>query len=328
MTAVLLRARALLRRRWHAWLVLGIVIGVFAGVAMALAQGAHSSHVAYPRFVHSERAADLVLAGTSDFPAVGAVDLNKVEVLPGVADEARGFAPVPFSARADGGRLLGVGDVLPVASVDGRLGLSIERWRLLSGRRADPNRTDEAVASFELASRLKLRVGSVMQFHLYDRKSFPSVEASLLTKDWPARLDALRRDLRADVNDPANGPVVQMKIVGIEASPLEFPPQTTDLAPVLHLTRAFASTYASEVVGSDVSYLRLVPGTNVRAFQLDVERLAGDEPVSFISALANHQPKVQRSIRVESLVLALLAALVAFAGVVAAAQALTRQTFI
>jgi hypothetical protein len=49
--------------------------------------------------------------------------------------------------------------------------------------------------------------------------------------------------------------------------------------------------------------------------------------VSFISTLANHQPKVQRSIRVESFVLVLLAILVAFAGAVASAQALTRQTY-
>jgi hypothetical protein len=46
-----------------------------------------------------------------------------------------------------------------------------------------------------------------------------------------------------------------------------------------------------------------------------------------VSALANHQPKVQRSIRVESFVLLLLAALIAFAGAVAIAQALTRQTY-
>src|SRR2546423_8784759 len=245
MTAVLLRARALLRRRWHAWVALGIVIGVFAGIAMALAQGAHSSQVAYPRFVRSERAADLVLAGRSDFSAVGSVDVDKVELLPGVADEARGFAAVPMSAGADGGRLLGVGDILPVASVDGRLGLAIERWKMLEGRRADPKRTDEAVASFELASRLKLRVGSVLQFHFFDKKTFSTVEASLLTKDWPARLDAVRRDMRTDVTDPANGPVVQTRIVGIEASPLEFPPITTDLAPALHLTPAFARTYGS-----------------------------------------------------------------------------------
>ncbi len=327
MTAVLLRARALLRRRWHAWAALGVVIGIFGGVAMALAQGAHRTHVAYPRFVAFERAADLVLAGKSNFSLVGAIDLDKVEAMPGVVEAARAFAGLPFSARADGGRVLGAGDVLPVASTEERLGNTIERWKMLSGRRADPTRTDEAVASFELAERLHLHIGSVLQFHFYDAELFPSVSAALL-KEWPARLEAIRRDMNANVTDPANGPVLQTRIVGIEASPLEFPPLVTELAPVLHLTPAFAKIYAPVIVGSAVSYLRLAPGTDVGAFQLAVERLAPGEPVSFISKLENHQPKVQRSIRVESLVLALLAALVAFAGVVAAAQALTRQTFV
>jgi hypothetical protein len=327
MTSVLLRARALLRRRWHAWCALGVVIGVFAGVAMALAQGAHSTHVAYPRFVRSQRAADVVVAGKSSFNLTGAVDLDQVDVMPGVVERARAFAGLPFSARADGGRVLGAGDLMPVASLDGRLGDSVERWKMLSGRRADPTRTDEAVASFELADRLHLHVGSVLQFHFYDAKLFPSVAAGLL-KEWPARLDAIRRDMHAGVTDPANGPVLQTRVVGIEASPLEFPPLVTELAPVLHLTPAFAKIYAPVIVGSAVSYLRLAPGTDLRAFQLAVEQLAPGELVSFISKLENHQPKVQRSIRVESLVLALLAALVAFAGVVAAAQALTRQTFV
>ncbi len=247
--------------------------------------------------------------------------------MPGIVERARAFAGLPFSARADGGRVLGAGDLMPVASIDGRLGESVERWKMLSGRRADPTRTDEAVASFELADRLHLHVGSVLQFHFYDAKLFPSVAGALL-KQWPARLDAIRRDMHAEVTDPANGPVLQTRVVGIEASPLEFPPLVTELAPVLHLTPAFAKIYAPVIVGSTVSYLRLAPGTDLRAFQLAVEQLAPGQPVSFISKLENHQPKVQRSIRVESLVLALLAALVAFGGVVAAAQALTRQTFV
>src|SRR5215210_7150239 len=110
-TAVRFRARNLLRRRWRAWIALGAVLGAFAGVAMALAQGAHRTHIAYPKFVRTQRAADLVIAGKSDFGLVGSVDLDQVEALNGVAESARGFLGAPFSARADGGRVLGVGDL-------------------------------------------------------------------------------------------------------------------------------------------------------------------------------------------------------------------------
>jgi hypothetical protein len=180
MSAVRLRGRALARRRWRAWIALGAVLGAFAGVAVALAQGAHRTHVAYPEFVRAQRAADLVLAGRSDFGLIGAVDLDDVEAMPEVVDRARAFVAVPFSARADGGRVLGAGDLLPVAADDETLGESIERWKILDGRRADPARTDEAVASFELANRLNLRVGSVLQFKFYDARSFSRLVGLLL----------------------------------------------------------------------------------------------------------------------------------------------------
>src|SRR4029079_16153338 len=65
----------------------------------------------------------------------------------------------------------------------------------------------------------------------------------------------------------------------------------------------------------------------LRAFQLDVEKIAGGKPVSFISTLQNQRAKVQRSIRAEALVLAVLAGLVAFAGAIAVTQAIWRQTY-
>src|SRR5262249_54948057 len=112
----------------------------------------------------------------------------------------------------------------------------------------------------------------------------------------------------------------------IEASPAEFPPLLTELAPVLHLTPAFAHHYDRVIVGSPVGYMKLRPGRTVDAFQLAVERLAAGKPVSFVSKRALQAPKVQRSIRVEALGLALVAALVGLAGIVGVGQAMTRQT--
>src|SRR5262249_33285835 len=126
--------------------------------------------------------------------------------------------------------------------------------------------------------------------------------------------------------DYANGPRVQFRVVGIEASPAEFPPLLTDLAPVLHLTPAFAHRYERQIVGSPVAFFRLKPGHDLKSFQLAVERLAAGKPVSFVSTRNNQAPKVQRSIHAEAVMLAVLAAVIALAGLVGAGQAMTRQT--
>jgi hypothetical protein len=325
-SAVWFRTRALLRRRWHAWVGIGLVLGVFAGVVMSLAIGAETSNSSYPKFVGAQNAADVVLAGKSAFQLVGSVDLDQVDRLIYVKDHARGFVALPFTAHIGTGPALGTGDLLPVASADDALGHSIERWKILKGRVADPRRTDEATASFELAARLHVGVGDSILFRFYDASTFNANAVKLLTQ-WPGRLITLARTGQGDFIDQADGPFLKITITGIEASPLEFPPLVTDLAPVLHLTPAFYNQYANKIAGSPISYLRLSYTSDLQAFQRRVEDLANGNGVSFISKLSNQEPKVQRSVHAEALVLATLAALIAFAGAVALAQALTRQAY-
>lgn len=328
MSAVWLRGLALLRARWRAWTALAVVLGAFAGVAMALFQGAQRTNGAYPRFVREKHAADVVLAGKSNFGLIGAVDLDAVQHLPDVAPgTARAYSPLPFSLTVDGRTGYGAGDVLAIAAEDDRLGTSIEGWKMLEGRRANPDRADEATASFELARKLHLHVGSTLRFHFYDAPSYLSTAVSFL-HEWPRRLDAVRKDEHAAAPDLANGPFVEVKIVGVEASPLEFPPLVTDLSPVVHLTPAFARLYAPRVAGSPAAYIRLKDPSKLRDFQIEVERLANGQPVSFISTLKNQTPKVQRGVRAEAAVLVMLAALVAVAGAIALAQAIARQSFL
>jgi putative ABC transport system permease protein len=318
----------LLRLRWRAWTGLAIVLGVFAGVVMALAIGAHRSSEAYPRFVAQQRAADVILAGQSAYTFVGSLDLDEVDKMRSVVTHAHAFAVLPFSARVDNGPLLGNADLFAVAAANEQLGHSVEKWKVLSGRFADPHRAEEATASFELAERLHLHVGSTVRFHFYKSTTFAVVAARLLTS-WGPRLDELARTGNGGFEDPADGPSLDVKVVGIEASPLEFPPLTTDLSPVLHLTPAFERIYAKQIAGTPIDYVRLAASTDLATFQQAVEQIANREnrPAAFISTLNNQQPKVQRSIRAESIVLATLAALVAFAGAVALAQALARQAY-
>jgi len=301
-----------------------LLVGFAGGAAMALAQAARRSQHAYVRFSDRQRAADVVMTGRSTFGLVGSVDLAAVARTGYVAANAPAFVGLPFSGRTDAGKTLDAVDVFPVASGDDQLGTTVERWKMLAGRRARASHPEEATASFVLAERLGLHVGSRLELRFYRADRFASVALNLLSSLRP-RVEGRDRPAQA-TPDFADGPRVQFTIVGIEASPLEFPPLLTDLAPVLHLTPAFAHRYDDQIVGSPLSYFRLRPGRTLKAFELTVERMAGGQPVSFVSTRANQSAKVQRSIRAEALALAVVAGLVGLTGAVTIGQAMTRQT--
>lgn len=324
MSAVWLRLRSEVRRRWRAWIGLAVLVGFAGGAAMALAQAARRSQHAYVRFSDRESAADVVMTGANSFGLVGSVDLAAVARSGYIARSAPAFVGLPFSGKTDTGQALNAVDLLPVAAGDNQLGTTVERWKMLEGRRARPSRIGEATASFVLAERLGLHVGSTLELRFYRADRFAAVAVKLLASLAP-RINDRDRAHQA-TPDFADGPRVKFTIVGIEASPLEFPPLLTDLAPVLHLTPAFAHRYENTIVGSPLSYFRLRTGRDLKSFELAVERMAAGNPVSFISTSDNQSAKVQRSIRAEALALAIVAGLVGLTGAVAIAQALTRQT--
>ena len=291
---------------------------------MAMAQAARRSQHAYVRFSDRQAAADVIMTGRNSFGLVGSVDLAAVARTRFVAESADALAAVPFTGSTDTGQALDVVDLLPVAPADKRLGTTVERWKMLAGRRARPSQPTEATASFVLAERLGLHVGSRLELRFYRADRFSRVTLDLLGS-LSSRIKTRDR-AHHPPPDFADGPRVQFTVVGIEASPLEFPPLLTDLAPVLHLTPAFARAYASTIVGSPITYFRLGPEHDLKSFQLAVERMAAGNPVSFVSTRANQSAKVQRSVRAEALALAVVAALVGLAGAVTISQALTRQT--
>jgi ABC-type lipoprotein release transport system permease subunit len=217
--------------------------------------------------------------------------------------------------------------MFPIAHVDRGLGTTIERWKMLRGRPAQPGRVDEATASFLLAEQLGLEVGDTVRLRFTKATSFPSVAAALLG-GFASRL----RD--ADGAEPvieelADGPLVTFKIVGIEASPAEFPPLGPDLAPPLHLTPAFYRTYRGQLVDSPLSYVRLKRGaSDLPSFQAAVDRLAGSAQTSFIFARPNQTAEVQRAIRVEAFAARVVAGITGFALFAVVAQALSRQAML
>lgn len=279
--AVWVRVRSELRTRWRAVLALAVLVGITGGVVMAASAGARRTHTAYTRFVTAQNAWDVTIAND---PSAGG-DLKQLDAiarLPEVSQSVRGILDY-----AD----LGVG-VPFFAPADGRIGTSINRFKLLEGRRFDPARLDEAVISFVAADRYGVHVGDL---------------------------------LRLNTNEEHTA-----RVVGIEASPGEFPPQTVGLSPAVHLTPAAYRVMAAERdkdgnPPAESLVLRFKPGTDVDAVRRKIE---GISPDAFGLVQRDLTSSTQRSFRLQSLALWILAGLTALVGLLVLSQVVARQVFI
>src|SRR5439155_22503849 len=124
--------------------------------------------------------------------------------------------------------------------------------------------------------------------------------------------------------EPAGPVEVRFRVVGIEATPSEFPPNL-DVDPGLHSTSAFGRAHG-EVLTSDYSFLaRLRRGP---AGGSEFARAVGDvSPEGHYFFFQRDQAaNVQRSIHLQAVALYLLAALVGVVVTLVLGQVLARQT--
>ena len=205
------RFRAELRTRWRSWLGLALVVGIAGAAVLALAAGARRTDTAYQRFLREQDAYDvLVSLNTSGFGAPTEVtfDIEELEQLPQVVDTAE-TASFFITLGA------GVGVFVPPNE---RIGTTINRFKMLDGRRPDPDDPTEVVVGFELAEQYALEVGSTIQVIDDVFLEPPPPEFGLSTEEV-AEFEAAGERVLAALPDN------EVTIVGIEASPGEFPPQ-------------------------------------------------------------------------------------------------------
>ena len=296
MSAVALRFRAELRAGWRGWLGLAVLMGLAGAVVIGAAAGARRTDNAYSRFLTAYRASDVaffdVTEGTPHAPKRA-----QLERLPQVAE----VVPVQFVTY-------GFGDNAIVAARDNRPGVEIDRFKVLSGRLADPRRADEVIVSFVLAEKRHLHVGST--FPLFTKRDV--VQAKELGVKLPSRNMTFR-------------------VVGIEASPGEFPPQPPGLWPLAHMTPAFYHRYEhSELLKPQWPSLlvRLKHGEqDVPAFVAEVERLSAGKP-TLPQTQQDQSAPVRRSFHLQALALWILAALVGLTAALVFSQLIARQAFL
>jgi ABC-type lipoprotein release transport system permease subunit len=306
-TAVWYRFRAELRSRWRAWLGLGLLVGLAAGAVMALAAGARRTDTAYARFLDAHNAYDVMVVDFAQpgFPGVGGFD--EIRALPSVEDSAEGEV---------GLLPLGPTGVTGIASEDGRIGTEINTFKILEGRRADPERVDEVVVSFTVAEELGLDVGSTIPFLPPD-----DIENAV----GPDKVAAAWRFLE-------QAPDGRLRVVGIEASPGEFPPQVHGGKPLVHLTPALYRLHLLRLDDPPITpralLVNLRDGADgVSAFNAELNRLS-DGPALDSLAQADHAAAVERSVDLQAVALWLLAGLVAASTTLIVGQLLSRLTLV
>src|SRR4051794_9428818 len=194
--AVAVWSRSEVRRRWLSLVVLGVLAGLAAGLALAAVDGARRTQTAYTRMHAQQLASDAIF-----FPSqvnVSDADISKLEGLPEVA-AVGGFALT--ASRVDeipegGGPLVLVGPAWF---------REIEQATVIDGRLPDPARDDEAVVNVD-ATHAGFHVGDVVTWRNLS----------------PADAEAVGGYPSGDYDwSTVTGPVTKMRIVGVVRLPVE-----------------------------------------------------------------------------------------------------------
>ena len=324
MRAVWVRARADLRRRLLGWVALALLIGIAGGAAIAVAAAARRTDTAYERFLASSAPSDASITESRDFLTKD-LDLDQVAALPEVERSARASFLFFLGRTADGRRLSQI-DFQPLAMTRGALGTTLDRWKVLEGRRFDPDKVDEVMLDYETARSLHLGVGDEMTLKFIRRKTFDQQIVPFVA-GIPDRVAGTGIEGAIDRLPFPDEPEVTFHVVGIVTDPLTFPPIPGQFEPFLRLTPAFTERYGKDLTGNNVLFVDLADVTDLETFRSDVARLGGGAAVFFGLTQADHEANVNRTLHLAAVVLWLLAGLIALAALLVSTQALSRQAF-
>jgi hypothetical protein len=164
MTTVWLALRADVRRRWPALLSLALLLGLIGGVVLTAAAGARRTDTAYPRLLTWANATqtDIIPEGNSTEADYFAA-LRRQPHIAAMTTVGLYSAVVSRSNQTN---------VTVISSLDGAMGGSVDRGKILAGRLYDPKAPGQAMVDQQLASLEHLTPGGTLR--LYGVPSAPS----------------------------------------------------------------------------------------------------------------------------------------------------------
>jgi hypothetical protein len=167
------RFRVTFRRRWGGYLALALLTGLVGGVAMGSLVAARRTDSSYPKFLASTNPSDLVVQPFTT-PSYSPGFVRQLARLPHVAGAAVAV-PLTAATLTPNGRPATVllAHVQLAATVGGPGGLysGQDRVTITAGRRPDPARANEVVATQGAAAELHLHIGSRLAVGLIDSNS-------------------------------------------------------------------------------------------------------------------------------------------------------------
>jgi hypothetical protein len=312
-----LRAKAQLRGRARASLLLTLLVGLAGALVLAAAAGARRSEAALPRFLAWNRTMD------------AAVLVQPEEPFDDLAEARRRLAALPEVhqvVRLTGALILAGADPtdpgrwhrqLGAIALDPGGSMAFGRPIVVAGRLPDERRTDEAVVDEELAKRRHLHVGSFYRVGINTLQQFgPAGEGQFVSPQ---------------------GPVVDMRVVGIVRTPRDLVPAATEQDNIfanggeLYLTPAYWARYGPNIAryGIGLAVMLRHGQADLPRLRADLRRLYGDragvEPADALTTAETLTAGTRRAIRLESIALAGFAFLAALAALLLVGQTLGRQ---
>jgi hypothetical protein len=320
MSVLWVRARAQLRGRALASLLLALLVGLGGALVLAAAAGARRSEAALPRFLAANRTVDAEVGVQPDDPADDLAKARRqLAALPEVRQVFRA------SGAGTGALVLAGADStdpirwhrqLGVVALDPGGSVAFGRPIVVAGRLPDERQSDEVAIDEELAARRHLRVGSRYR-----------VGAFTLEQVGPAG------EGRAVA---PQGAVVDLWVVGIVRYPTDLVPVVTDQDNLfvntseLYLTPAYWQRYGPDIANYGISLaVTLRHGqADLSRLRADLRRLYGNRAAVITEGLASDETTTagtRRAIRLESAALAGFALLAALAALLLVGQTLGRQ---
>ena len=285
LTAVAMRVRADLRRRWASWLLLALFIGLFAGAVVTIGAGARRTDTAYPRLTRFTTAPDFVVLRNTGDQGFATFSNAAIEALPQVRSTAEylNFSSVKPS------------DIEVVAPADAAAIGGAWGRKILRGRAPDPAHPDEASISFTAAEKYHLKPGDDFRVTLVGKSGTPAP--------------------------------VTVHVVGVDATPSEFPPHNSTDSDTIWVGPGFAHANPA-AAGLPITTLRLAHGAaDLPAIEAALIRLGHGKPNQSF-AVERQAVNTQRAIHVQAVALWVLAGLLALTSLMIVAQLLARQSAI
>ena len=196
------------RQRWRSWLLLGLLFALTTGLILAGVSAGRRTAAAFPQFV-----------ATHGYDAVtySAKPLPKIAHLPEVRSVTALSAPATGVPSCACSHTINQEDfnlyVAPTKSLS-------QFVNLVAGRMPDPTHPHQILASFDL-QQLGVRVGTVLRVPFYASSQRAALQSGHMIP---------------------HGPMLALRVVGIEASEGEFPGSNGEPEKDLYATSSLART--------------------------------------------------------------------------------------